>query len=220
MTQIPTFCLSSIVPKMTSPGCSPSFPALALSFCTSPMHYHLPQKNCCSSISKSCPTLFATPWTSAHQTSLSFTISQTLLKLVSINSVMPSNHLILCHPLLLLLSLSPRIRFFSSESALCIRWPKYWSFSFSISPSSEYSGLISFRVDLFYFLVVQGILKNLGFVLSQKSVFLRCLFPLLDLCPQLFCSTYDSGRTQLRGEERASLCLPGLGWGTHHPGLM
>ena len=91
--------------------------------------------------------LFVTPWTVVHQASLSITNSQTLLKLMSIESVMPSNHLILCHPLLLLPSIFPIIKVFSSESALCIRWPKYWSFSFSISPSNEYSELISFRID-------------------------------------------------------------------------
>ena len=83
---------------------------------------------------------FATSWTAAHQASLSFTVSQSLLKLLSIESVMPSNHLILCHPLLLLPSIVPSIRVFSNESVLCIRWPKYWSFNFSISPSNEYSG--------------------------------------------------------------------------------
>ena len=88
--------------------------------------------------------LFATPWTAAHQASLSFTVSWSLLKLMSIESVMPSNHLILCHPLLLLPSIFPSIRVFSNELALCIRWPKYWSFSFSISPFYEYSGLIDF----------------------------------------------------------------------------
>ena len=92
--------------------------------------------------------LFATPWTAACQASLSFTISRSLLKLISIESVMPSNHLILCRPLLLLPSIFPSIRVFSDESALCIRWPKYWSFNFSISPSNEYSGLISFRDGL------------------------------------------------------------------------
>ena len=91
--------------------------------------------------------LFGTPWTAARQASLSFTISWSLLKLMSTESVMPSNHLILCHPLLFLPSIFPSIRVFSSESALHIRWPKYWSFSFSISPSNEYSGLISFRID-------------------------------------------------------------------------
>ena len=91
--------------------------------------------------------LFVTPWTAAHQASLSITNSQSLLKFMSIESVMPSNHLILYHPLLLLLSVFPRIRVFSNESVLHIRWPKYWSLSFSISPSNEYSGLISFRMD-------------------------------------------------------------------------
>ena len=93
--------------------------------------------------------LFVTPWTSARQGSLSFTISWSLLKLRFVESVMPSNHLILCHPLLLLPSVFPSIRVFSNESALCIRWPKHWSFSFSSSPSNEYSGLISFRIDWF-----------------------------------------------------------------------
>ena len=99
--------------------------------------------------SLSCVQLFATPWTAAHQASLSFTISQSLLKLMSIESVMPSNHLVLCHPLLLLLSIFPSIIVFSNKLALCIRWPKYWSFNFSISPSNEYSGLIAFRIDWF-----------------------------------------------------------------------
>ena len=93
--------------------------------------------------------LFATPWTAAHQASLSFTISWNLLKLMTIELRMPSNHLILCWPSLLLPSIFPSIRVFSNESALHIRWPKYWSFSFSISPSNEYSGLISFRIDWF-----------------------------------------------------------------------
>jgi len=99
---------------------------------------------------------FATPWTAAHQTSLSFIISPSLLKLMSIESVMPSNHLILCCPLLVLPSIFPSIRVFSNESALCIRRPKYWSFGVSISPSNEYSGLISSRIDWFDLLAVQG----------------------------------------------------------------
>ena len=105
--------------------------------------------------------LFATPWTVAHQASPSITNSRSLLKLMSIESVMPSNHLILCHPLLLLPSIFPNIGVFSSESVLRIRWPKYWSFNFSISPSNEYSGLISFRIDWFDLLVVRGTLKSL-----------------------------------------------------------
>ena len=104
--------------------------------------------------------LFATSWTVAHQASRSFTISQSLLKLMSIESVMPSNHLILCYPLLLLPSIFPSIKIFS-QSALSIRWPKCLSFSFSISPSNEYSGLISFRIDWFDLFAVQGILKSL-----------------------------------------------------------
>ena len=104
---------------------------------------------------------FAAPWTVARQASLSFTISQSLLKLMSIESMMPSNHLILCHPLLLLTSIFPRVRVFSNELALCMRLPKYWSFIFRISPSNEYSGFISFRIDWFHLLVVQGTLKSL-----------------------------------------------------------
>ena len=99
---------------------------------------------------------FVTPWTAAHQACLSLTISWSLLKLVSIESVMPSNHLILCQPLLLPPSVFPSIRIFSNESVLHIRWPKYWGFSFSISPSNEHSGLISFRMDWLDLLAVQG----------------------------------------------------------------
>ena len=102
-----------------------------------------------------------TPWTAAHQASLSFTISQSLLKFMSIESVMPFNHLILCCPLLLLPSIFARTRVFSSESALHIRWSKYWSFSISVSPFSEYSGLISFRIDWFDLFAVRGTLKSL-----------------------------------------------------------
>ena len=123
----------------------------------------LPQvSNCQFSLvqSLSCIGLFATPWTVAHQASLSTTNSRSLLKLMSIELVMPSNHLILCL-LLLLPSIYPGIRVFSKESVLRIRWPKYWSFSFSIGPSNEYSGLISFRMDWFDLLAVQGTLKSL-----------------------------------------------------------
>ena len=102
--------------------------------------------------------LFVTPWTAACQASLSFTISWSLLKLMSIESVMLPNHLILCCPLLLLPSVFPSIKVFSNELALCIRWPKYWSFNFSISPSNEYSGVISFRIDWLDLLAVQGTL--------------------------------------------------------------
>ena len=118
--------------------------------------------------------LFATPWTAAHQASLSFTISQSLLKFTSIESVMPSNHLILSCPLLLLPSIFPSIKVFSSESALRIRWPKYWSFSFSISPSNEYSGLITFSIDLFDFSAVQGTFKTLLQYHSLKVSTLWC----------------------------------------------
>ena len=105
--------------------------------------------------------LFTTPWTAACQASLSITNSWSVLKLMSIESVMPSNHLILCHPLLLLSSIFTSIRVFSNESVLCITWSKYWSFSFSISPSNEYSGLILFRMDWFDLLVIRGTLKYL-----------------------------------------------------------
>ena len=117
---------------------------------------------------------YATPRTAARQAFPSFTIFQSLIKLQSIELVMPSNHFMLCHPLLLLLSISPSIRIFSNESALHMRWPKYWSFSFSISPSSEYSGLISFRIDRFDLLAVQF-----------SSVAQSCL----TLCDPINCST-------------------------------
>ena len=118
--------------------------------------------------------LFATPWTAACQASLSITNSKSLLKLISIESVMPSNYLILCHPLLLLPSIFPSIRVFSSESALHIRWPKYWSFSFSTSPSNECSGLISLRMDWLDLLAVQGTLKSLLQHHSSKASILLC----------------------------------------------
>ena len=116
----------------------------------------------CFSVQFSRSVMFdsVTVWTAARQASLSITNSQSLLTLMSIESVMPSNHLILCHPLLLLPSIFPSIRVFSDESALCIRWPKYWSFSFNISPSNEHSGLI-FRMDRLDLLAVQGTLKSL-----------------------------------------------------------
>ena len=117
--------------------------------------------------------LFATPWTAARQTSLSITNSQSLLKLTSTESVMPSNHLILCHPFLLLPSIFPSIRVFSNESVLPIRWPKYWTFSFSISSLNEYSGLISLRMDWLDLLAVQGTLKSLLQHHSSKSSILH-----------------------------------------------
>ena len=123
--------------------------------------------------SLSCFWLLATRWTAACLASLSFTISWSLLKLMFIELVMPSIHLILCHPPLLLPSAFPSMRVFFNESALCIRWPKYWSFSFSISPSNEYSGLISFRIDWFDLLAVQGTLKTLqsAKILNHHAVY-------------------------------------------------
>ena len=117
--------------------------------------------------------LFATPWTAARQASLSITSSQSSHKLMSIKSVMPSSHLILCHPLLLLPSIFPSIKVFSNESTLCIRWPKYWSFSFSISLSKEHLGLISFRMDWLDLLAVQGTLKSLLQHHSSKASILQ-----------------------------------------------
>ena len=118
--------------------------------------------------------LFAIPWTAAHQASLSITNSWGLLKLMSLEFVMPSNSLMLCHPLLLPPSIFPSIRVFSNESVLCIKWPKYWSFSFSISPSKKYPGLISFRIDWLDLLAVQGTLKSLLQHHSSKASILQC----------------------------------------------
>ena len=116
---------------------------------------------------------FVTPWTAACQVFLSFTNSHSSPKSMSIESMMPSNHLILCHPLLLLPSIFPSIKVFSNESALCIRWPKYWSFSFNVSSSNEYPGLISFRRDWLDLLAVQGTLKSLLQHHSSKAAILR-----------------------------------------------
>ena len=118
--------------------------------------------------------LFATPWTAAHQAHLSITNSWSSPKLMCIELVMPSSHLILCHPLLLLPSIFPSIRVFSDESALHIRWPKYWSFSFNISPSNEHPGLISFRTDWLDLLAIQGTLKRLLQHHSSKASILLC----------------------------------------------
>ena len=127
-------------------------------------------------VTQSC--LFVTPWTAACQASLSFSVSRILLKLMSIELVTPSNHLILYQPLLPLPSIFPRIRVFSNELALCIRWPKYWSFSFSISLSNEYSGLISFRIDWLDLLAVQGTLKSLlQHYRSKAWILQRSAFP-------------------------------------------
>ena len=124
-------------------------------------------------VTKSCP-IFATPWTAARQVPQSLTISQSLPKFMSIESVMSSNHHIFCHPLALLFSIFPSIRVFFSESARHIRWPRYWSFSFSISPSNEYSGLTSLKIDLFDLLAVQGTLKSLLQHHSSKASVLWC----------------------------------------------
>ena len=122
----------------------------------------------------SCVQLFATPWTAARQASLSITNSQSLLKLMSIESVRPSNHLILCRLLLLLPPIPPSVRVFSNESTLPMRWPKYWSFSFSISPFKEHPGLIPFRMDWLDLLAVQGTLKSLIQHRSSKASVLQC----------------------------------------------
>ena len=136
-------------------------------------YYNIFKANRFSSVTQSCPT-FVTPWTVAHQASLSITNSRSLLKLMSIESVMPSNHLILYCLFLLLPSVFLSIKVFSSESVLHIRWPKYWSFSFSINPSNEYSGLISFRMDWLDLLAVQGTLKILLQHHSLKVSIIRC----------------------------------------------
>ena len=143
-----------------------------------PMRDAIVLQHCKATISSvqllSCILLFLTLWTAAHQASLSITNSQSFLKLMYIELVMPSNHLIFCHPLLLLPSILPSIRVFSNESVLRSRWPKYWSFSFSISPSNEYSGLISFRIDWLDLLAGQGTLKNLLQHHSSKASVLQC----------------------------------------------
>ena len=126
---------------------------------------------CCCSVTKSCLTLW-TPWTAAHQASLFFIISWSSLRLMSIELVMPTNHLILCHPLLHLPSVFPSIRVFSNELALCIRWPQ-WSFSFSISPSSEYSGLISFRIFSRYSPIYPMIHCHLMYLLFYTAIFFK-----------------------------------------------
>ena len=135
--------------------------------------------------------LFVTPWTAARQTSLSNINSWSLFKLMSIELVMPSNHLILCRPLLLLPSVFPSIRVFSKESVLCIRWPQCWSFSFSISPSNEYSGLISCRTDWFDLLAVQGTLKSLLQYHNSKASVLQHSS---SLCPNSYIHTWLLGK--------------------------
>ena len=140
-----------------------------------------------SSVVQLCPTLW-TSWTAAGQASLSINKSRNLLKLVSIKSVMPSNHVILCHPILLPLSIFPSIRVFSNKSVLPIRWPKYWNFSFSISPSNEYLRLISFRIDWLDLLAVQRILKSILQHHSSKASI---------ICPSAFFTVQHSIHTWL-----------------------
>ena len=144
----------------------PLGPSTTFSICH--VVWHTQQSLSCCSVAKLCPRLVV------NQASLSFTISSGLLRFMSIESVMLSNYLILCHLLLLLPSIFPSIRVFSNELAVCSRWPKYWSFSFSISPSSEYSGLISFRMDWLDFLAVQGTLKSLLQRHNLKASILQC----------------------------------------------
>ena len=134
------------------------------------VHHHLPEF---TQTHRSTVQLFATPCTEAHQAPLSITKSWSLFKLMSIESVMPSNHLILCRPLLLLLPISPSIRVFPNESTLCMRWPKYWSFSLNISPSNEHPRLISFRMDWLDLLAIQGTLKSLLQHHSSKASILQ-----------------------------------------------
>ena len=139
-----------------------------------------------SSLFSSVAQLFAIPWTAAHQASLSITNSRSLLKLMSVESVMPSNHLILCRPLLLPPSIFPSIRVFSSESVLLIRWPKYWNLSFSISPSNEYSGLISFRIDWLISLQSKGLSRVFSSTTVQSISFQCSAFFWVQLsCPYM-----------------------------------
>ena len=148
---------------------------VAISFSRQDRNYKVPPIEVFSLVqSLSCVQLFVTPWTAVHQASQSITSSYSLLKLISCESMMPSNHLILCHPLLLLPSITPSIRVFSNESVLRIRWPKCWSFSFSINPSNEYSGLISSRMDWLDLLAVQGTLKSFLQHHSSKASDLYC----------------------------------------------
>ena len=159
--------------------------------------------------------LFATPWTAACQASLSITNPWSLLKFTSIESVMPSNHLILCHPLLLPPSIFPSIRVFSNESVLCIRWPKYWSFSFSISPSNEYSKLISFKMDWLDLLAVQGTLKSLLQHHSSKASILWCSASFMVQVSHLYITpgkTITLTRQTFVGKVMSLLLICCLGW--------
>ena len=159
-----TTLLASLLPFLVFPGSSPQESELFLAPCQATYllrTYDAFLLQFSSVQSLSCVWLFATPWTATHQASLSITISQSSLRLTSTEPVMPSSHLILCHPLLLLPPIPPSIRVFSNELTLRMRWPKYWSFSFSIIPSKEIPGLISFRMDWLDLLAVQGNLKGL-----------------------------------------------------------
>ena len=152
--------------------------------------------------------LFATPLIAARQASLSITNSRSLLKLMSTESVMPSNHLILCYPLLLLLSIFPSIGVFSNESALCIRWPQDWSSSFSISPSNEYSGLISFRMDWFDLLAAQGTLKSLLQHHNAEASILQCSAFLMVQPSHLYMTTGKSIALTIQAFVSKMMCLP------------
>ena len=155
------------------------------------------------------------PCTAVHQASLSVTISWSVFKFMSIGSVMPSSHLILCHPLLLLPSVFPSIRVFPNESVLCIRWPKYWSFSFSISPSNEHTGLISFKMDWLDLLAVQGTLKSLLQHHSSKASILRCLAFFMVQLSHLYMTTGKTialTRRTFVGEVMSLLLIYYLSW--------
>ena len=155
-----------------------------------------------------CVRFFMTPWIAVHQASLSITNSQSLLRLVSIQSVMSSYYLILCHPLLLLPSIFPSIRVFSNESALPVRWPKYWSFIFSISPSNEYSGLISFRMDWLDLFAVQGTLKSLFQHHSSKASILHSAFFMVQLSHPYMTTGKTVTLSRIRWpKRRAATCL-------------
>ena len=159
--------------------------------------------------------LFATPWIAAHQASLSITNSRSSLRLTSIESGMPSSHLILCHPLLLLLPIRPSIRVFSNESTLLMRWPKYWSFSFSISPSNEHPGLISFRMNWLDLLAVQGTLKSLLQHHSSKASILQrsAFFTVQPSHPYMTTGkTIALTRRTFVGKVRSLLSICYLGW--------
>ena len=150
--------------------------------------------------SLSCVRLFTTPWITARQASLSITNSRSSLKLTSIESVMPSSHLILCRPLLLLPPIPPSIRVFSNESTLCLRWPKYWSFSLSISPSSEHPGLISFRMDWWDLLAVQGTLRSLLQHHSSKAYLQHSIYIVLGIISNLENLIYTGKHAQFTGK--------------------